>query len=295
MPSEVYSDLGTSIVCAGNVIKDFLNDHKSRLYMAENGIKELKFEQYYAGNSSLGGIVESMVKLAKKLIFGAIKNNVLDYFQFESVIVEATHLINKRPVSFQNSLRDSSDIVPRAITPELLLHGYDLPTLNCVPSFQPTEQTDPDYSPHQIRNTFLKLQKIRENLIEIYQNEFLAQLVYQATDAKDRFKPVKHTKLSNNDVILLREPHTKPQNYPLARVIDVTVNRLGEVTAVQAMKGNNREVVRRHVSSVIPLLRGEEDETIQLVESVSNETKTPKMKRRAAISAKKLIAQQSKE
>ena len=138
--------------------------------------------------------------------------------------------------------------------------------------------------------------KIRENLIEIYQNEFLAQLVYQATDAKDRFKPVKHTKLSNNDVILLREPHTKPQNYPLARVIDVTVNRLGEVTAVQAMKGNNREVVRRHVSSVIPLLRGEEDETIQLVETpVSNETKTPKKKRRAAISEKKLIAQQSIE
>ena len=262
LPAEVYSDLGTSIVSGGNVIKEFLKDYKSKLFMAEKGIKELQFEQYYAGNSSLGGVVESMVKLAKRLIFGSIKNNVIDYFQFESLVVEINHLINKRPVAFENALRDTSEIVPRTITPELLLHGYDLPTINCVPNFQPSDQSDPDYGQPKIKDAHAKLQKIRENLIEIYQNEFLAKLFDQAIDDKDRYKPKRHQKLKINDIILLKEIHTKPQHYPLARVIDVTVNRAGEVTGVKAMKGNSREIVRRHTSAIVHLLSGEGSEIL---------------------------------
>ena len=37
-------------------------------------------------------------------------------------------------------------------------------------------------------------------------------------------------------------------------VYRVTRNDLGEVTAVDVRKGSNREIVRRHISTIIPLL-----------------------------------------
>ena len=49
----------------------------------------------------------------------------------------------------------------------------------------------------------------------------------------------------------------KPTNYQMAIVTKVIINDLEEVTAVEARKGKNREVVKRHVNSIIPLLTGD--------------------------------------
>ena len=53
---------------------------------------------------------------------------------------------------------------------------------------------------------------------------------------------------------MLKEPLTKVNHYPLAIVEEVVVNDLGEVTGVIVRKGNCRSSIKRHVSSVIPLL-----------------------------------------
>ena len=41
---------------------------------------------------------------------------------------------------------------------------------------------------------------------------------------------------------------------PLGIIKNVTTNSLGEVVSVAVMKGGTREVVNRHVSSIIPVL-----------------------------------------
>ena len=89
---------------------------------------------------------------------------------------------------------------------------------------------------------------------DIYVNEFLATLVKQATSEKDKYKPVIHQKLKVGDIILLIEPLTEVNHYPLAIVEEVVVNDLGEVTGVIVRKGNGRSSIKRHVSSVIPFL-----------------------------------------
>ena len=68
---------------------------------------------------------------------------------------------------------------------------------------------------------------------------------------EDRYKPVSHQKVSVGDIVLLKEPYAKPPNYPLARVKEVVLNTNGKVTGVVAIKGKNRETVRRHSSTII--------------------------------------------
>ena len=53
---------------------------------------------------------------------------------------------------------------------------------------------------------------------------------------------------------VLKEDNTKRINYPLAIVRNIIQNDLGETTTVTVMKGKNRELVKRHVNAVIPIL-----------------------------------------
>ena len=73
----------------------------------------------------------------------------------------------------------------------------------------------------------------------------------------------------------------------MATVIEVIPNCLGETTEVTVRKGNTREIVRRHVTSVIPYFKVEgycpvshKDEEAQNT-NTNNQNERPK--RRAAI------------
>jgi len=293
MPKEIYSDSGSSLVAGANILVDFIKDPLTKNYLNEHGIREFSFEHYYKGNSALGGLVESLVKASKRLIYGSIRNNVLDYFNFEFTISEVKHLINKRPVAFKEALRDSGTVdVPSPITPEMLLRGYDLPSVNCVPDLQCTDAgADPNWEPGpgSIQSGFLKLQKVRTRMLEVYQEEFLTTLISQATDRKDRYTPKPRTPLCIGDIVLLKENFCKPSNFPLGVVEDLQVNVLGEVTGATVRKGGTGESVKRHASSLVLLLRHSESGSLGIQTSDYEETVPHKTERAAAKLAKEKI------
>ena len=258
IPQFCVSDLGSQLVAASNVITDFINDPDTLLYFEENGVKPLKFEQFYKGCSKLGSMVESCVKLTKRLIYGSVRNYVLEFRDFEFIVCQTIHMVNRRPVAFKEALRDSVD-VPEPITPEKLIHGHELVSINVIPDLQsiPSE-SDPDWQmdnpPQVILDRYSKLRKVRSKLIECYNNEFMASLVNQAVSTKGRYKPVSHKTLQKGDVVLIKESYTKPINYPMGIVKEVVKNINDEVTGASVLKGKTREVVKRHVTTLIPLL-----------------------------------------
>ena len=256
VPQLCISDLGSQIVSGANIISSFINDSASQLYFEERGIKPLKFEQYFKGHSQLGSLVEICVKLVKRLIFGSIRNNILPIFDFEFLICQVTHLANRRPIAFKEALRDDdTNDVPEPITPELLIRGYDLSSLNLIPDLQPPPN-DPEYTLNKsIKNEFSQLSKIRSSLIKIYHEEFLQNLLSQAIDRKDRFRPVKHEPLELGDIVLIKEENTKISNYPLGRVREIFVNDLGEITHAVVLKGRTRKEVKMHSSQLVPYLK----------------------------------------
>ena len=259
VPQLVLSDLGTNFVSGANIIADFLNDVEVVSYFRDNGAKVTSFEHYYKGCSKLGSLVESLVKVTKRLIFGSIKNNVINVRDFEYLIAEVVHLANKRPIALLDSLRDSSPDVPEVITPELLLHGFDLLSVNLVPHLQSIPE-DADWGPtgdytgtSQVTDIYSKLRKVRGELMKIYNEEFLCKLINQATDKSSRYSPVLHKKLSVGDIVLIKEVKSKPSKYPMAVVVELQVNVLEETTGAKLRKANG-EIVKRHASVIIPLL-----------------------------------------
>ncbi|XP_066981209.1 uncharacterized protein [Macrobrachium rosenbergii] len=260
IPQFCMSDLGSQLTAAANIITDYIKDPETQLYFEENGVHPLKFDQHFKGCSQLGSMVESCVKLTKRLVYGAIRNDVLDFRDFEYIICQTVHMVNRRPIAFKEVLRDDSgDVIPDPITPETLIHGYDLLSINIIPELQAFPDIDPEWLPRHdpvqlIQDSYHKLRKVRTRLIEVYNNEFLSNLVTQAVNVKNRYKPVSHKSLQIGDIVLIKETHTKPTNYPMAIVKEITTNVNGEVTGALVFKGKTKELVKRHSSTLIPLL-----------------------------------------
>ena len=311
----LLSDSGSQLIAGSNIVKDLVNDLEVQKYLLDNGIKSISFHQYSKGNPDIGGLVESCVKISKRLINGCIRCQVLDVFDFQFVLAQTVCIANKRPIAFKESLRDPGidHPVPAPITPEILLRGHDLVTLNVLPS-TPID-IDPDWTPDadtdaHIRSSFDKLNKNRLKLVEIYQNEFIADLTRQATNKPDRYASVDHKKLDVGDLVLLVEQHVKSVNFPMGIVRSVVTNSLGEVTDAMVMKGN-REVVKRHVKGLILLLKNDlidERKSNEVPNVGSNEVPnvgsngndienvvTKKRQRRAALSCKKRMAKLADE
>ena len=128
-----------------------------------------------------------------------------------------------------------------------------------IPELQVSpELEDPDWLTTDITRVIntnhQKLLKVRERLVDAYHSEFLATLVHQAIDKKDRYKPVPHKQLNVGDIVLLKDKHLKLSTYPMGIVKKVEINSLGEVTAATVLKSKTHELVYRHASSLIQLI-----------------------------------------
>jgi len=262
VPERVLSDSGSQLVAAGHSIEDFVRDPDTQLYFANNNMKAIKFTTYPKGCNKLGGIVESCVKIVKRLIAGAIRKNVIDYFDFAFIVSQTIHLANRRPIAFKESLHDQTQQfeLPSVITPEILLKGHELVSLNIIPTLH-TDVEEYTPEPRNINRAAQCLSECRKYLVELFNKEILSNLMVHSTDVKERYVHIKHEALQRGDIVLLKEPLLKPVNFPLGIVTEVTVNDLGEATAVKARKGATGEVVRRHTSSIVPLLRKREYDT----------------------------------
>ena len=292
IPQLVVSDLGSQLVAGANVIKDFIGDHETQLYFEENNVKPLTFQQYFKGCSKLGSLVETCVKMVKRLLFGSIKNWVLSFAEFEFIVEHTKHLVNKRPIAFKDGLREANiNDVPEPITPEKLIRGYDTHSLNLIPSLQGIPE-DPDWqesfsSTSHIKDEFEKLRKVRQNLIDNYHSEFLGTLVSQAIDRQDRYRPVQQHNIKVGDIVLLKEVNLKPSSYPMAIVKELEINSNGEVTGVTLLKGKTKETVKRHISTLIPYLEVKDSEECGNISTCDdgndNDTVEPRVRRNAAI------------
>ena len=260
------SDLGSSIKAGSNVISTFLQDAETHKYFEENNITCTEFEQYPKGNSTLGGLVECCVKMVKLHTTKVMRRNVLLLESFRFLVLEMQHCINRRPISFKNSLRDSLNAeMIEPVTPEQLIKGYSVDSIIISPAIHiEPEMWTPDRSNVNSFKTDLQhLKESRECLAKVYNEEFLQSLMHQATNSPKRYAPAAHRPLKRGDVVLLKDPFTKALNYPMGIITKVVKNSLDETTAAYVFKGATREKVYRDSSSLILLVPNddENDET----------------------------------
>ena len=257
VPSAILSDNGSPIVAGIRATKSYLEDEETKSFLLENNIKTIDFMPYPAGASQLGGLVESMIKQVKNIITKSVGRRILEDQDFELLVKKTIMLVKKRPIAFKNSLT-TIDAEVNAITPEMILKGREVTCVNILPPNNTEDLDDVTGSETStIERRYDQLAKAREKLTELYQGEFMQTLMAQAVDRKGRYRKKRHREIRMGDIIGIKSNVLKPINYPMARVLEVEKNSLEEVTAVKAKKGNG-EVVRRHVSDVVPLLTTEE-------------------------------------
>ena len=159
--------------------------------------------------------------MAKRLVYGAIRNLILGREDFDLLIIQMINLLNLRPIAFKEGLRDTANEVqvPLPLTPEMPIFGMELVSLNILPNLP--NENDPDFSlsPLDSKISFEKLSKARNHLVEIYNREFLSNLIAQSTDRKGAYKKITHHSLSIGDLVLIKDQFMKPSNYPLARAL----------------------------------------------------------------------------
>jgi hypothetical protein len=168
-------------------------------------------------------------------------------------------------------------------------------SVNVVPQLQECPVADAEWLPDNecIKDAYFHLRKVRERLKTVYNNEFLVGLVNQATDRNSRYKPVTQRNISQGDIVLLNEDYTKAQKYPMGLVQGVQINSNGEVTCATVKKGQSGEIVKRHVTTLIPFLSDKNtEEPFKNVKEDNSccyekeEAPMQQMKRKAAIQSR---------
>ena len=148
---------------------------------------------------------------------------MLDYPDFELLISQTVSLVNKRPIAYKDALRkNSNEISPSLITPELLVMGRELVSINIILALapRPDEDADPTWSvkfdsSDSLVMEFSKLRVVRDKLVEDYNAEFLSTLMHQAIDKVKRYSPVHHNAVEIGDVVLVKGPRLKAVNFRL--------------------------------------------------------------------------------
>ena len=69
------------------MVINFLGDPESQSCFEENGMKSITFQQFLKGCNKLGGLVETCVKMNKCIIHGALRNDVLNFRDFEFFLI----------------------------------------------------------------------------------------------------------------------------------------------------------------------------------------------------------------
>jgi len=276
IPEDILSDNGSPIVSSVSIIHSYLrNDVDVKNYLTERNIKLISFSPYPPGASFLGGTVEALVKQAKNMINATLSKNVVPIEHFNYLVKECQMLINKRPVALKSSIRNSDvDCDAHAMTPEMIVKGYEVPNLLIIPHLNSDMAPGENYCPNtavserELFDSFSSLRKVRDNLHERYYDEFLDELRKAASDEDRRYKLCAHTPLRVGDYVAVKQNHTKPYFRPTGIVTQTEKNSLGEVVSVVLRKSNG-EHIRRHCSDVILLLPAATEDTAQ------EETKDP--------------------
>lgn len=298
IPSVVVSDNGSPIVAGVNQTISYLSDDDSRQFLASRNIQMLKFHPYPAGASKLGGFIESLVKQVKKIMYTSVGRNILDYLDFEFLVREARMLINKRPIAFSNSLNKlDPELSISVLTPEIIMNGREIPCFSILPQLH-SESVDTDFILEDrqkvIIDRYKKLCKVRRKLEDLYQSEFVSNLMHLATDRKARYKQYSHTELKLGDLVSVRSDGLKPYNFHLGIITAIEKNDIGEVVAASLRKSNG-EVIRRHSSDLILLLNAQLEDSLESKSDCLDVIEpNVKIKRKAAVKCdvlnKKLLA-----
>ena len=209
LPKEVVSDNGTNFVGPVNELKELkevFNQLDQEKIKRKTSAQRVKWLFNPPAGPHFGGVHEILVKAAKKAMYAVLSNGVVNNEELITIFTEVEGLLNSRPLTYQSA--DVRDIVP--LTPNHFLLGQ------MGRQFAPEHDVCEGFRPRQ---RWRKVQHLVSMVWQRWLKEYLPMLT-----ARPKWYDVEKN-LKIGDVILLVQPGLSRENWPLGRIVDVSLGK----------------------------------------------------------------------
>ena len=232
-----YSDSATYFHAGSRELKSIMSNIKWNQVLDEvlSLHMEWKFNVPFSPHRTGG--VEALIKLIKRGLYKAIKNETLDFLQLSVVFEEISSILNSRPLGYVVS-SDKSSEKELMVTPSILCYGRNSDVLPIPVKFEdiPTLQNtslQKIYYHHR-----LQVSAFWKNYIDHYCNLL-----------KFPKKWVKNLnfKIEPNTFILIKEPNLKKFQYKTGRVLSTIRSKDGLIRTLEIQTTQNKKPIFRDI------------------------------------------------
>ncbi|GFT63557.1 integrase catalytic domain-containing protein [Trichonephila clavipes] len=231
-PSVIWSDNATNFKGARNILNEWNEIWKSnriQLFSAEEGIE---WNFIPPASPHFGGLWEANIKSMKRILLRVAKSAIMNFEELTTLMAQIEAVLNSRPLSPLSS--DPNDLNP--LTP-----GHFL--TNCAISSFSEPYTDSDSLSYHSR--WKLIQSLRDKFWNRWSTEYLTHLQTRAKWS------VQNPNLMENQLVLLKDPNTKPLDWPMGRILEVFPGSDGFVRVVNVKTSTG--ILKRAITKVVPL------------------------------------------
>ncbi|XP_028168406.1 uncharacterized protein LOC114358595 isoform X6 [Ostrinia furnacalis] len=239
-PRVVVSDNGTTFRGADRELRelyDFLNTNSNELTTSctEQGI-EWKFVPSYSPH--MNGLAEGAVKSCKYHLKRVLKQSLLTYEGFSTILIQIEGILNSRPLC---PIPFSDSEIFQVLTPAHFLIGR-------------TPVALPDYQYDEVPTNRLKY---FQQLQQIYQSFWKGFLFFLRDyvgllQQRGKWQSSKGPTLAAGSVVLIKDKHTPPCQWRLARIIETHPGGDG-VTRVATLRTSQGSNIKLSFPRICPL------------------------------------------
>lgn len=224
-PKTIWSDNGKNYVGAQAELKKLFSRLDKKKLSDHGAMRGITWNFAVPTAPNQNGVSEACVKLTKNILYKTFKDNHLNYFQAETVILQAEAIINNRPL---RAIVAGDDYIP--ITPAQLCLGRSLKVL-------------PDVKVTPKSTNITKMLATRQHLLAGFWKAWIHQYLLELAPTKKWHKTLGR-EIKVGDVVMLREDKLKKNEYLFASVISLKKSRLDGEARSALLRTKKGEVVR---------------------------------------------------
>ncbi|GFW19293.1 integrase catalytic domain-containing protein [Trichonephila clavipes] len=179
-------------------------------------------------------IVEANIKCMRRILLRVAKSAIMNFEELTTLMAQIEAVLNSRPLSPLSS--DPNDLNP--LTPRHFL-------TNCaISSFPEPLYTASILLSHHSRGKLIQF--LRDKFWNRWSTEYLVHLQTRAKWS------LQNPNLMENQLVLLKDPNTKPLDWPMGRILEVFPGSDGLVRVVNVKTSTG--ILKRAITKVVPLL-----------------------------------------
>ncbi|CAI5444496.1 unnamed protein product [Caenorhabditis angaria] len=242
-PKRMRSDNGASFVLTNKILKSEKDVVKLNQAMNRENIE-------WIFNCPLapwqGGVFERMVQIVKKALIQSMGKNVVNYVNFETVVVNVERIINERPITVVSN-DEKSDVWTNILRPAQLI----CPKWNHI-EYDP-KNFDKEYD--QYTESYRECEKYVSKFWKVWSRDYVLNNEYFKKTVKQKGASHAEKIPEKGEIVLIKDEMRKRKDWRLGKIEEVVISRDKVVRSATVRTHSNKgpQIIKRPINKLIPL------------------------------------------